>query len=124
MPLCETTEDCPTPKNPDITLGCNDQGVCTKKAGQQQGGGNTGNSSVLADCTDQADCDADGGCPSDAPKGCSCITNINGNQKCVPLCEEDGDCPTSLSMDMICGIQVGHCVPDNGNARRVPGMNP
>ncbi len=102
-----------------------DNGVCTKKAGEQQNPDPPeGNTTVLANCASQADCDADGGCPSDAPKGCSCITNVNGNQKCVPLCEEDGDCPTSLSMDMICGIQQGHCVPDNGNTGRVPGSNP
>jgi len=121
MAQCETADDCPTHKNPEITLGCNPNGVCTKKAGEEQNPDPPEeNASVLANCQNQVDCQEDGACPTDAPIGCSCIETKNGNQKCIPLCDVDSDCPSSLSIDMVCGTDEGHCIPDNSGARPGP----
>jgi hypothetical protein len=79
------------------------------------GPGNGGNGAGPADCTSDADCtDA---CP-EGSKDCGCVTlqggPAAGQQKCVPLCDSDADCPAApMGGQMTCSPE-GTCVPPMG----------
>lgn len=114
IPRCESDEDCPTPGNPNITLSCNDNGLCRPDLGP--GGGNTDPPDEDDGCKDDDDCAAEGECNPNAPLGCACITIANGDTGCRPKCETKDDCPTPANnpdFQFLCSDD-GICEPDNG----------
>ena len=62
-------------------------------------------------CTMKADCQVEGACPTDAAMGCDCTTTPGG-KACVPLCNNDEDCPDPPDQTLVCG-QQGFCVPQD-----------
>ena len=60
-------------------------------------------------CTVQADCEAAGACPPDAPKGCACSTTPQGTL-CIPACDTTADCPEPPDQTLTCGAE-GLCRP-------------
>ena len=65
----------------------------------------------LASCSEDADCQVQENCPSEAALGCGCLPAPEGGNFCIPLCETDQDCPSD-SLALICDPQ-GICIPQN-----------
>jgi len=64
-------------------------------------------------CTTDTDCQAPGACPTEAALGCSCSAMPDGGSFCIPMCNNDADCPQPVDVTLICSPQ-GICVPQGG----------
>ena len=70
-------------------------------------------------CVTDADCAAQGACPSDATRGCTCVTDKNGGKRCKPACTVDADCPTPPDKVLVCSSD-GVCVPQGSGPAEPP----
>ena len=99
------------PPDPAVVASCGDQ-IChpgeDQTCPQDCQGGPVG----TTPCTLESDCSAQGACPPDAAKGCTCAQTPQG-QFCIPQCSTDADCPTPPDMTLICSPD-GTCIPEGG----------
>ncbi len=126
IPRCETDEDCPTPGNPNITLTCNNNGLCRPDQGQGGEPPEPEPEPETDDCENDEDCAVEGACNPNAVLGCTCMATANGTLGCRPKCETAEDCPTppnNPDFQVLC-TDDGVCQPNNGGGGEEPEPEP